>query len=150
MKLRWMLGLITILAIIGALAWGAVRLVRATSTSSSQELPTTKVKRGKVVLTVAARGELQGAVPALQQIQKHEAAHVAFLSANGASNTLNLNADSFDFTGNRGNQPAGPFARATTELPFLLAVAQGAEDTASFRFRGPAAVARCTPAQRPA
>jgi multidrug efflux pump subunit AcrA (membrane-fusion protein) len=60
MKLRWMLGLITILAIIGALAWGAVRLVRATSTSSSQELPTTKVKRGKVVLTVAARGELQG------------------------------------------------------------------------------------------
>ena len=60
MKLRWVLSFVLILGIVGALAWGAVRLVRATSTSASLELPTTKVKRGRVTLTVAARGELQG------------------------------------------------------------------------------------------
>ena len=77
------------------------------------------------------------ALPALQQIQKHEAAHVAFLLANGATNSLGLVADSFDFTGNRGGG-AGPFARATTELPFLLAVAQGAEDTGVRAYKGQA------------
>ena len=60
MKLRWVVSFVAILAIVGALAWGAVRLVRATSTSASLELPTTKVKKGRVTLTVAARGELQG------------------------------------------------------------------------------------------
>lgn len=78
------------------------------------------------------------AVTAVQQIQKHEAAHVATLMAAGATNTLNLNADSFDFTGNRGNSPAGPFQRATTELAFLLAVAQGAEDTGVRAYKGQA------------
>src|SRR3954447_24695963 len=60
MKLRWFFTFVGILGIVGALAWGAVRLVRATSTSASLELPTTKVKKGRVTLTVAARGELQG------------------------------------------------------------------------------------------
>ena len=60
MKLRWVLSFTAVLAIVGALAWGAVRLVRATATASSLELPTTKVKKGRVTLTVAARGELQG------------------------------------------------------------------------------------------
>src|SRR4051794_13914183 len=60
MKLRSVVVFVAILGVIGALAWGAVRLVRATSTSATLELPTTKVKRGKVTLTVAARGELQG------------------------------------------------------------------------------------------
>jgi hypothetical protein len=60
MKLRWFFGFVGILGIVGALAWGAVRLVRATSTTASLELPTTKVKKGRVTLTVAARGELQG------------------------------------------------------------------------------------------
>jgi len=60
MKLRGVLVFAGILVVIGALAWGAVRLVRATSTTAALELPTTKVKRGKVILTVAARGELQG------------------------------------------------------------------------------------------
>jgi HlyD family secretion protein len=60
MKLRWFFGFAGIVAIVGVLAWGAVRLVRATSTSASLELPTTKVKKGRVTLTVAARGELQG------------------------------------------------------------------------------------------
>jgi hypothetical protein len=77
------------------------------------------------------------AVAALQQIQKHEAAHVAFLTSNGATNSLNLNADSFDFTGNRG-AGGGPFARATTELAFLLLVAQGAEDTGVRAYKGQA------------
>lgn len=80
------------------------------------------------------------AVAAIQQIQKHEAAHVAFLTANGATNGLALTADSFDFTGNRGNSPAGPFARATTELAFLLAVAQAAEDTGVRAYKGQAGV----------
>ena len=79
------------------------------------------------------------AVTAVQQIQKHEAAHVATLLAAGATNTLNLNADSFDFTGNRGNSTPGPFQRATTELAFLLAVAQGAEDTGVRAYKGQAA-----------
>jgi hypothetical protein len=78
------------------------------------------------------------ALPAIQQIQKHEAAHVAFLLANGATNSLNLVADSFDFTGNRGAGTPGPFARATTELAFLLAVAQGAEDTGVRAYKGQA------------
>jgi hypothetical protein len=78
------------------------------------------------------------AVTVFQQIQKHEAAHVAFLLANGATNSLNLNADSFDFSGNRGNGTPGSFARATTELQFLLAVAQGAEDTGVRAYKGQA------------
>jgi len=60
MKLRSIVVFVLILGVIGALAWGAVRLVRATSTSATLELPTTKVKKGRVILTVAARGELQG------------------------------------------------------------------------------------------
>ena len=78
------------------------------------------------------------AVPVFQQIQKHEAAHVAFLLANGATNVLNLNADSFDFSGNRGSGTPGPFARATTELQFLLAVAQAVEDTGVRAYKGQA------------
>src|SRR6266496_660708 len=57
MKLR---SLLILLIVLGILAYGAVRLVRATSTETALELPTTRVKRGKVILTVAARGELQG------------------------------------------------------------------------------------------
>ncbi|HUF22366.1 MAG TPA: ferritin-like domain-containing protein, partial [Burkholderiales bacterium] len=43
------------------------------------------------------------ALPAFQQIQEHEAEHVQFLLNNGAVNTLNLDAGSFDFTGGRGS-----------------------------------------------
>jgi len=84
------------------------------------------------------RGQVPAsALPALQQIQKHEAEHVAFLKANGANNVFNLTADSFDFTGGQGSG-AGPFARATTELAFLLLVAQGAEDTGVRAYKGQA------------
>jgi hypothetical protein len=77
------------------------------------------------------------AVTSVQQIQKHEAAHVATLTATGAVNTLNLTATSFDFTGGRGSG-TGPFARATSELAFLLATAQGAEDTGVRAYKGQA------------
>ena len=89
--------------------------------------------------TVRAQAQATaGAVPALQQIQKHEAAHVEFLLDNGATNVLGLTGASFDFTGARG-AGNGPFARATTELAFLLAVAQGAEDTGVRAYKGQAA-----------
>jgi multidrug resistance efflux pump len=60
MKLRTIAVLVILLGIIGALAWGAMRIVRATTATAALELPTTKVKQGRVTLTVAARGELQG------------------------------------------------------------------------------------------
>lgn len=77
------------------------------------------------------------ALPALQQIQKHEKQHVDFLMANGAQNVLQLTAESFDFTGARGAGD-GPFARATTELGFLLLTAQAAEDTGVRAYKGQA------------
>ena len=60
MKLRTIIVLITVLGIVGALAWGTRRVIRASTTTAALELPTTKVKKGRVTLTVAARGELQG------------------------------------------------------------------------------------------
>ncbi len=60
MKLRTLAVLVILLGIIGALAWGAMRIVRATTATAALELPTPKVKQGRVTLTVAARGELQG------------------------------------------------------------------------------------------
>ena len=78
------------------------------------------------------------AVETLKQIQKHETAHVALLLASGASNVFNLNENSFDFTGARG-AGNGPFAAATTDLAFLLTVAQGAEDTGVRAYKGQAA-----------
>jgi len=47
--------------VLGALAWGAMRLVKtAAATTSTSDVPTTQVRRGTVSITVAARGELQG------------------------------------------------------------------------------------------
>jgi HlyD family secretion protein len=60
MKLRTLFLLLTVLAVVGALAWGAIRIVRATTATTALQLPTTRVKQGSVTLTVAARGELQG------------------------------------------------------------------------------------------
>ena len=76
----------------------------------------------------AQAAAVPGAVATLQQIEKHEAAHRATLLASGATNVFNLDHTSFDFTGARG-AGNGPFAKATTDLAFLLQVAQGAEDT---------------------
>ncbi|MEO7083175.1 MAG: ferritin-like domain-containing protein [Gemmatimonadaceae bacterium] len=87
----------------------------------------------------ALAAAVPGAVNTLQQIQKHETAHVATLLATGATNVFNLDGTSFDFTGNRSATGGGPFAKATTDLPFLLEVAQGAEDTGVRAYKGQAA-----------
>ena len=58
---RRLLVLAAVLAVLAAIAWGAIRLVaRVTASTAAVELPTTRVKRGRVTITVAARGELQG------------------------------------------------------------------------------------------
>jgi len=49
-----------VLAVVGALAWGAMRMVRAASVTTATEVPTTHIKKGSVTIFVAARGELQG------------------------------------------------------------------------------------------
>lgn len=80
---------------------------------------------------------LAGAAVALQQIQKHEASHIAFLEANGATNSHKLSADSFDFTGG-GGSGTGPFSAAGSDLNVLLLMAQGVEDTGVRAFKGQA------------
>ena len=106
------------------------KAVLGTSASSAQNNAFSTVR-------TAAAG-LQGANAALTQIQKHEQQHVNFLLANGAANILNLSASSFDFTGNRSASGGGPFDAARTSLPFLLAVAQGVEDTGVRAYKGQA------------
>lgn len=59
MKLRIFI-LLVVVALLGAGGWGALRLVRVAAAPAKVEFPTTVVKRGKVVIAVAARGELQG------------------------------------------------------------------------------------------
>ncbi|HXG71941.1 MAG TPA: ferritin-like domain-containing protein [Gemmatimonadaceae bacterium] len=103
------------------------KAVLGTSSSTAQNAAFAPV-RGQVPAT---------ALPSIQQIQKHEAQHVTFLLANGATNVLNLTATSFDFSGNRG-AGNGPFIRATTELAFLLLTAQAAEDTGVRAYKGQA------------
>ena len=50
-----------LLALAGLGVWGGRRLVRAaTATQASSEIPTTRIKKGRVTITVTARGELQG------------------------------------------------------------------------------------------
>jgi HlyD family secretion protein len=59
MKTRILMPVI-LLAVLGVIGWGAMRLVKATSSTAAVEIPSTKVKKGRVTITVAARGELQG------------------------------------------------------------------------------------------
>ncbi len=60
MKTR-IIGGLALLACLGALAWGAMRLVKvATAPAAGVEIPTTRVKKGTVTIAVSARGELQG------------------------------------------------------------------------------------------
>ncbi len=47
-------------AVVGAVAWGAIRFIRITTASADVEVPSTRVKKGRVTITVSARGELQG------------------------------------------------------------------------------------------
>lgn len=62
MKKRWLTlcFVVGILAVLGALGWGTLRVVRVASAGSNSEVPATRVRKGRVTITVAARGELQG------------------------------------------------------------------------------------------
>ena len=57
---RGLLVLAAVVLVLGIAAWGTLRLLRATSVTPSTEVPTTAVKKGRVVISVTARGELQG------------------------------------------------------------------------------------------
>lgn len=59
MKTR-LLVLAIVAGVLGAGGWGAMRLVRAAAKAESSTAPTTRVKKGRVTVTVSARGELQG------------------------------------------------------------------------------------------
>jgi hypothetical protein len=113
------------------------KAVLGTSTSAAQNNAFATVR--------AAAAAVPGAVNTLQQIQKHEAAHVATLTAAGATNLFSLDATKFDFTGARG-AGNGPFLAATTDLAILLEVAQGAEDTGVRAYKGQAANLMTQPA----
>jgi HlyD family secretion protein len=63
MKKRLIALLLTLIAVAaaGMLGWGALRASKTVAANSSaSEIPTTRVKRGRVTITVSARGELQG------------------------------------------------------------------------------------------
>ncbi|MGA2196974.1 MAG: efflux RND transporter periplasmic adaptor subunit [Bryobacteraceae bacterium] len=49
-----------VLAVIAAAAFGTRKLVKAVTTQAVADLPSTKVRRGRVTISVTARGELQG------------------------------------------------------------------------------------------
>jgi len=59
MKIRFVMPVV-VLAVLGGIAWGALRMIKATTASAGVEVPATKVKKGRVTLTVSARGELIG------------------------------------------------------------------------------------------
>jgi HlyD family secretion protein len=60
MKLRLLVTAVVLL-VLGAGAWGTRRFIRLSAPRSlASELPVTRVKRGRVVIAVTARGELQG------------------------------------------------------------------------------------------
>jgi len=64
MRVRTGLLLAAALALVVALALGAIRIARAgIATASSTETPATRVRRGSVTIAVTARGELQGGNP---------------------------------------------------------------------------------------
>ena len=49
-----------VIAVLAALAWGGMRVIQLTAPEDRSEIPTTRVRKGKVTITVSARGELQG------------------------------------------------------------------------------------------
>jgi multidrug efflux pump subunit AcrA (membrane-fusion protein) len=59
MKFR-ILAVVAVLAVIAVAAFGTRKLVKAVTTQTVADLPSTKVRRGRVTISVTARGELQG------------------------------------------------------------------------------------------
>ncbi len=63
MRARKAVLLVLALSALGAAGWGALRVLRTRAVSSGPEVPVTRVRRGRVAVTVAARGDLQGGNP---------------------------------------------------------------------------------------
>src|SRR5437870_8042961 len=59
MKMRLLVSF-AVIAILMALVWGGLRVVQLTARDTRAEIPATQVKKGRVTIVVAARGELQG------------------------------------------------------------------------------------------
>jgi len=59
-KTRLLFAAFAVIAVLTALVWGGLRIVQLMATDTRAEIPTTPVKRGRVTIVVAARGELQG------------------------------------------------------------------------------------------
>jgi hypothetical protein len=82
------------------------------------------------------------ALGTLTLLRDHEVKHVtalrAAITALGATPATYNPATTFDFTGNRGVGGPGPFAPATADLGFLLAVTQTVEDTGVRAYKGQA------------
>jgi multidrug efflux pump subunit AcrA (membrane-fusion protein) len=49
-----------VILVLAALAWGGMRVIQLTAPENRNEVPTTRVRKGKVTIAVSARGELQG------------------------------------------------------------------------------------------
>jgi multidrug efflux pump subunit AcrA (membrane-fusion protein) len=62
MKKRLVATLVALVAIAaaGVLGWGALRASKTAPAATASDVPTTRAKRGRVTITVSARGELQG------------------------------------------------------------------------------------------
>ena len=90
---------------------------------------------------IAALPQGAAITAALQQIQKHEQAHVDFLKNTAiplfGGTAPAITAADFDFTGGNG-AGNGPFLRATSEPQFLLLAAQAFEDTGVRAYKGQA------------
>src|SRR5215510_5843570 len=59
-KLLLLFAALSAIAIGAALVWGGLRVVQLATPATHAEIPTTRVKKGRVTIVVAARGELQG------------------------------------------------------------------------------------------
>ena len=59
-KLLLIVCLVAAALVLALLAWGGSRVMKAVSTSPASRLPVTRVKRGDVTISVAAKGELSG------------------------------------------------------------------------------------------
>ncbi len=59
MKTRILISVLGIVVLMGGV-WGGVRVARLMGRDAGPDVPTSRVKRGRVTITVAARGELQG------------------------------------------------------------------------------------------
>ncbi len=60
MRIRILVSIV-VAAVLGVVGWGGIHVVKVlTANATRSEVPTTHIKKGRVTITVAARGELQG------------------------------------------------------------------------------------------